>query len=250
MPKEKIRLDELLVSRGLAESIKKAASLILSGSVLVEDRVCTKSGMKFTLDTSVRLREVIREYASRGAYKLLPFLDKWKIDLKDRKCIDIGASTGGFTDVLLRRGVASVLAVDVGYGQLLERLKKDSRVKVLDRFHANELVWEEIGEGKDFFVVMDLSFISLLSVFPTFSRLQKERPGSKFEILSLVKPQFEVHPDKLSRGIVRNTNTRFGVLKKILRGVRKEGGALLHLGESPIRGTEGNIEFFLHWSCG
>lgn len=250
MPREKIRLDDLLVSRGLAESLKKAESLILSGSVLVDERVVTKTGLKFYAESVIRIKEVIRDYASRGARKLLPILEKWEIDVMGRDCIDLGASTGGFTDVLLRRDAKSILSVDIGYGQLIERLRKNSRVTVLDRFHVNELKWENLGTGGDFLIVMDLSFISLLSVFPTIFRLQREKENSRFEVLSLVKPQFEINPEKLERGIVRDRNLRFFVLKKVLRGIRKEGGVVLHLGESPIQGTEGNVEFFVHWECG
>ena len=247
MPKEKIRLDELLVILGYTESLKKAESLILSGSVFVDNKKITKSGIKFSKDINISIKNVIHEYASRGAYKLLPIIEKFNINIKDRFCIDMGASTGGFTDVLLRKGAFNVLAIDVGYGQMIERLRNDERVRVLDRFHAKDLSWDYLIKGANYLIVMDLSFISLLSIYPYLIQLSRINRDTEFEILSLIKPQFECNPLKLQKGVLKDQNEKFRVIKKIIKYIKKENCMTMHLAESPVKGMEGNTEYFIHW---
>jgi 23S rRNA (cytidine1920-2'-O)/16S rRNA (cytidine1409-2'-O)-methyltransferase len=248
LPKEKIRLDTLLLELSITNDIKRAQSLILSGSVFVDEKKITKTGIKFHRDVNIRIKNVIPEYASRGANKILPVLEKFKIDLKGKKCIDLGASTGGFTDVLISKDVESVIAIDVGYGQMIERLRNHPKVHVVDRFNAKDLNWDIIKKEKiNIFIVIDLSFISLLSIYPAIHRLKKEEMDANIEVLSLIKPQFECNPVFLEKGILKNSNERFSVIKKILKYIRKMKSEPLGLTISPIRGTEGNVEYFIYW---
>jgi len=166
---EKIRLDELLIKRGFAPDNKIATSLILSNSVLIDDRPVTKAGEKFSLDANIRIRERIKEYVSRGAHKLKPVIEKFNINIQNRICIDLGASTGGFTEVLLEKGAAKIYAIDVGYGQLADRLRQNPKVQVKDRFHFKELTWENLNKiYSDLFITTDLSFISINNLFPIY----------------------------------------------------------------------------------
>ena len=249
MPKEKIRIDQLLLDRELVQDIKRAQSLILSGSVYVDDRKITKIGLKFSPHINIRIKDKIHEYASRGANKLIPILIKYSINIKNIHCIDIGASTGGFTDVLLREGAESVLAIDVGYGQMIERLRNDSRVNLLDRFNAKNLTWDNIPfqNIKRLLIVIDVSFISLLSIYPVIQSLKNEKAEVIIEIVSLIKPQFECNPIKLEKGILYDKNERFKVIKKIIKYIKKINGKILGLSLSPIKGKEGNVEYFIYW---
>lgn len=248
MPKEKIRLDTLLLELGITNDIKRAESLILSGSVFVNENKITKTGLKFHRDVTIRIKNIIPEYASRGAKKILPVLEKFKIDLKGKKCIDLGASTGGFTDVLISKDVERVIAIDVGYGQMIERLRNHPKVRVVDRFNAKDLSWNIINKDKkNLFIVIDLSFISLLSIYPAIHKLKNEELDANIEVLSLIKPQFECNPVLLEKGILKNSNERFSVLKKIIKYIKKMKSEPLGLTVSPIKGTEGNIEYFIYW---
>ncbi len=248
MPKEKIRLDILLLEKGITKDLKRAESLILSGSVFVDEKKITKTGLKFKREVSIRIKNVIPEFASRGASKLLPVLEKFKIELKNKKCLDLGASTGGFTDALLSKEVESVIAIDVGYGQMIERLRNHSKVHVIDRFNAKDIHWGLIGKNNlNIFIVMDLSFISLLSIYPAIFRLKNEEKDSNIEVLSLIKPQFECNPIFLEKGILKNSNERFTVLKKIIKYLKRMKSNILGLTLSPIKGAEGNIEYFIYW---
>ncbi|PJZ68098.1 TlyA family rRNA (cytidine-2'-O)-methyltransferase [Leptospira perolatii] len=259
MARGKIRLDRLLLERGLAEDLSKAQSLILSGSVLVNDQVVDKVGLLFAEDSSVRLKEVIPKYVSRGAFKLKKAFELWNIDLSDKLCLDWGASTGGFTQVLLEQGAKNIFAFDVGYGQMVSRIAKDPRVKVIDRFHVKNITWdilEELwksAESSDFpekiFLVMDLSFISLRNVFPIVKRLHDQVPGRSWSGFSLIKPQFEVDPKFLTKGILTDPKIRLRTVRSLLRFARKESGIkLLSLSESPIAGADGNQEILMYWS--
>lgn len=247
LQKEKIRLDELLVRRNFAPDLKRAASLILSGSVLISDSPVTKPGFRFKEDADIRIREKIKNHSSRGYLKLKPVMEKFGISVRGRVCIDIGASTGGFTEILLEGNAERVYALDVGYGQLAEKLRKDSRVTVMDRFHIRELNWTHIQGNKDhFFVVIDLSFISVLKAFEVLFRLKKEKSSSEFYVLALVKPQFETDPENLKNGILYNDVKRIFTLISVIRRIRKDA-EYLGAERAGIKGTSGNQEYFVYF---
>ncbi len=243
---EKLRLDELLLRLGLANDLSKARSLILSGSVLLNDVVVDKAGVMYPVNSHVRIRAKIGEYVSRGAYKLKPILEKWNISVENQICLDLGASTGGFTQVLLEKKAKMVFAMDVGYGQLAGKLRNDSRVKVLDRFHIKNLSPEIFTEPvSELFFTMDLSFISLKNVFPHILRLQQTM-GIHIEGLSLLKPQFEADPNDLEKGILKSKKIQFLICKDMLRYLQKDF-ILKGFTKSPITGADGNEEFFIYW---
>ena len=247
LQKERIRLDELLVRRNFAPDLKRATSLILSGSVLISDSPVTKPGFKFKENADIRIREKIKTHSSRGYLKLKPVMERFGISVSQRVCIDIGASTGGFTEILLEGNARRVYAVDVGYGQLAERLRKDSRVKVMDRFHIRDLDWTHIQENsEDLFVVIDLSFISVLKAFDVIFRLKKEKPSSEFHVLALVKPQFETDPENLENGILKNDRKRIFTLISVIRRLRKNA-EYLGTERAGIKGASGNQEYFTYF---
>ena len=235
----KKRLDVLMVERGVAESRERAQALIAAGEVTVHGRVMDKAGAQ--VDSSVEI--VIREplpYVSRGGYKLAGALDAFGVNPAGMLCADIGASTGGFTDVLLQRGAAKVYAVDVGYGQLAWKLRQDPRVIVMDRVNARHL--EKLPELVDL-VVIDVSFISLELILRIVITLLK--PNG--QIIALIKPQFEAGRTQVGRGgIVRDPKVHQEVIDKITRAAEALGLKRLGLIESPIQGTEGNTEFLIH----
>ncbi|WP_167881600.1 TlyA family RNA methyltransferase [Leptospira wolffii] len=258
MAREKIRLDELLLRRGFAKEISRARSLILSGSVLVNDRVVDKVGISVAENSEIRIRDIIPKYVSRGAYKLKAAIEKWDIDLKGKLCMDWGASTGGFTQVLLEEGAGSVFAFDVGYGQMASKIAMNPKVIVRDRFHIKETSWNLLHElwktlsdsefPKEIFLVMDLSFISLEAVLPTIARLKAENPSVSWKAVSLFKPQFETEARYLEKGVLKDSVMRLRVLRWFLRFLRKKiGGNLLGLSESPITGRDGNREILVYW---
>src|SRR5688500_16421446 len=200
------RLDQLLVARGLAPSRERARALILAGKVLVAGQPATKAGAPVADDAEVALREEDHPYVSRGALKLVKGLDAFGIDPAGAACLDIGASTGGFTDVLLRRGAAKVYAIDVGYGQLAWSLRQDPRVVVLERENVRAIDLEKVPEPCEL-AVIDVSFISLLLVLPRVTELLRA-PGGK-PIVALIKPQFEAGREHVGKGgVVRDPEAR------------------------------------------
>ncbi|MCB1141586.1 MAG: TlyA family RNA methyltransferase [Leptospiraceae bacterium] len=249
MSKEKIRLDQLLIDLGLADSLRSAEALILSGKVLVEDRVITKKGNAFSPNSRIRIRTKKSNFASRGGDKLNPILDNFNLSITGKICLDLGASTGGFTDVLLRRGAEKVYAIDVGYGLLEGSLRNHTRVIVMDRFHVKDLTWESLSlRPCNLFVVMDLSFISLRSILPVFYDLKQKSEGIQLEFLSLCKPQFELEESYLEKGVVRKNTDRFLALVRVSRAIKKNlGGEILGIKESPLSGAKGNREIFIYW---
>ncbi|WP_061224718.1 TlyA family RNA methyltransferase [Leptospira weilii] len=257
MAKEKIRLDVLLLERGLADSLEKSRSLILSGSVLVNEQKITKVGLKFPKDSEIKILDIIPEYVSRGAYKLLRAFEVFPLQVDGKLCIDLGASTGGFTQVLLKKGAWKVFACDVGYGQLSEKLRNHSSVIVKDRFHlkrlsALEIEWEtnrfQAPHPESIVIVADLSFISLRSVFPVFRKLREEKYIPKLECITLIKPQFEADKKDLMKGILRDSKTRIRIVRSLCNYLKKEiGGVVLGLEWSPIEGRSGNKEVLLYW---
>jgi 23S rRNA (cytidine1920-2'-O)/16S rRNA (cytidine1409-2'-O)-methyltransferase len=239
------RVDVLLVEKGLCESREQAKRLILAGEVRIGDRVIDKPGQKLAEDSALEVREKPK-FVGRGGIKLEGALEAFGIDPTGWVCIDVGASTGGFTDCLLQHGAAKVHAVDVGTNQLVWKLRNDSRVVVKEQFNARHMVPEDLGE-KVRLAVMDLSFISLTKVLPAvFSVLDEE--GS---VVCLIKPQFELDREDISKGgIVRDPALHERAVEKIRRFVvdecRREWRGLI---ASPITGTDGNQEF-LAWIGG
>ena len=244
------RLDQLVVERGLADSRARAQALILAGKVRTGSgdsaRVDRKAGDLVPGDLSV---EVVapEPYVSRGGHKLSAALDAFAIDPAGRVCMDVGASTGGFTDVLLQRGAARVHAVDVGRGQLADRVARDSRVVVHDRTNARALSADAIGEPVELAVV-DVAFISLgLVLAPIASTL---RPGPSAPIVALVKPQFEVGKGATDHGVVRDPAAHRAVLERIVHAAAGLGLGTRAMIRSPILGPEGNREFLVHLQHG
>jgi 23S rRNA (cytidine1920-2'-O)/16S rRNA (cytidine1409-2'-O)-methyltransferase len=246
---EKLRLDSLLLERNLCANLEIARSLILAGSVIVDEQKVTKAGLKFPKTAQIRITDKIPAYVSRGALKLKHAIEQFSIQATNRVCIDLGSSTGGFTEILLLKGARKIYAFDVGYGQMASRIRNNPVVKVVDRFNVKSLTWKDIGSHyTDLLIVMDLSFISLLSVYPALLQMKKESLNTRFEIISLVKPQFEVAKQELTKGVVRNRRVHFRVLKKICKYIKYEmKGHLLGLCESPIKGNAGNKEFFAYF---
>lgn len=235
------RLDLLVVARGLAPSRERAQTEIRSGNVLVNERVADKPGERIDESAAIRLREAPLRYVSRGGLKLEAALDYFRVDPAGHVCADLGASTGGFTDCLLQRGAARVYAIDVGYGQLAWSLRSDARVVVLERTNARHL--QALPEPTSL-VVGDLSFISLRLMLPTVRRLC----SSGGEAVLLVKPQFEVGPERVGKGgLVRDESARRDALENVKKSAEVEGFLVSGAMESPIPGAKaGNREWLLH----
>ncbi len=234
----KERLDKLLVARGLAESREQAQRLIMAGLVLVSDRPATKPGHKIPTDAAIRVKER-PPYVSRGGHKLAAALEAFGIDPEGLVCADLGASTGGFTDVLLQRGAARVYAVDVGYGQLHWRLRNDPRVVVMERTNARYL--KSLPEPVQL-VVIDASFISLRLILPAARRIL----APDGQIIALIKPQFEAGRERVGKGgVVRDERVHRQVLSDIIEWAVEQGFGPQGLVPSPILGPKGNREFLL-----
>ena len=239
----KKRLDVLLVERGLVESRERGKRLIMAGQVLVEGRVLDKPGARVAVDADIRLRARL-PYVSRGGIKLAAALEAFGVDVEGAVAADVGASTGGFTDCLLQRGARRVYAIDVGYGQLAWRLRRDPRVVVMERTNVRYL--DSLPEPIDLATV-DVSFISLELVLPKVMGWLK--PGG--EIIALIKPQFEAGREKVGKGgVVRDPQVHRAVLRKILGWAVDHGLAVRGLIPSPIKGPAGNVEFLVHLSRG
>lgn len=236
----RMRLDLLVASRGLAPSRHQAEAAIRAGEIFVEGRRLDKPGTRVAEDAEVERRSRTPEFVSRGGIKLAAALDAFGIDPAGLVVLDVGASTGGFTDCVLQRGAARVHAVDVGRGQLHWRLRQDARVAVLEGRHAARLEPGDLPEMADMATV-DCSFISALKVLPAVSRLV--RPGGR--ILVLVKPQFEAGPRAAPGGVVRDPSVHGAVLRRFASGARDLGLAVEGMVASPILGPQGNREFFV-----
>ncbi|HLH38591.1 MAG TPA: TlyA family RNA methyltransferase [Bryobacteraceae bacterium] len=236
----KIRLDQLLLERGLAESREKARALILAGQVRVEDQRADKPGHAVPDDARVEVMERM-PYVSRGGYKLAGALDHFGIDPAGRVCLDVGASTGGFTDVLLQRGAARVYAVDVGHGQLEWKLRRDERVIAREGVNARYLRPEDFPEKIEL-AACDVSFISATLIVPAIAPLL----APDGEMIVLVKPQFEAGRGEVGKGgIVRDPALHRAACDRV-RGAVEAAGFAAEIIESPILGAEGNKEFLLH----
>jgi 23S rRNA (cytidine1920-2'-O)/16S rRNA (cytidine1409-2'-O)-methyltransferase len=246
--KDAVRLDTLLVERGLAGSRERARALILSGSVRVNGRPAPKAGTPVARDSDVTLERPDHPYVGRGGVKLAHALDTFQIDVADAVALDIGASTGGFTDVLLQRGAAHVVALDVGHGQLDWTLRNDPRVTVMEHVNARFLTRDLLPETARAFdiVTIDVSFISLAHILPVVPPLLK--PDGR--VIALVKPQFEAGRDEVGKGgIVRDEQVRARVVHEVAAAADKLGLRRAGLAESPIEGMEGNREFLLYLRC-
>lgn len=242
----KARLDQLLHERGLAASRTKAQALVLAGVVFTGEQRLNKAGSMIDVETALEVRSSTSPYVSRGGLKLAHGLDYFELDPKGLVAIDVGASTGGFTDVLLKRGAARVHAVDVGHGQLDWRLRNDPNVMVLEKTNARYLTSEQVGEPVDL-VVCDASFISLRLVLPAALALAK--PGGF--LIALIKPQFEVGKGEVGKGgVVRDPDLHNRVCEEIKQWLDVEQGwKVSGITESPIKGPKGNLEFLVGASC-
>ncbi len=239
---ERRRADQLLVDRGLAESRARAQALILAGVVFSGSTRIDKAGTSLLADAALEVRGKDHPWVSRGGVKLDHALNYFAIDPSGLICLDVGASTGGFTDVLLARGAAKVYAVDVGHGQLAWKLRQDARVVVLERTNARHLTRAEIPEPIEL-IVCDASFIGLETVLP--ASLGLAAPGGC--LIALIKPQFEVGPGRIGKGgVVRDPALHAEVCERIQAWLeRQPGWRVLGITESPITGPEGNIEFLI-----
>jgi 23S rRNA (cytidine1920-2'-O)/16S rRNA (cytidine1409-2'-O)-methyltransferase len=244
----KIRLDKLLVDRGLAASRERAQALILAGKVLVDEQKFGKAGAQVAEECAIRMLGDDLKYVGRGGLKLERALDHWNIAVAGNTCLDVGASTGGFTDCLLQRGAARVVAVDTGYGQMDFKLRQDPRVRLLEKTNARYLTRGAVGVAMEL-IVMDVSFISATLVLPAviaaaFPELPAERRGR--QIVVLVKPQFEAGRERVGKGgIVHDEAVQLAAVEKVRTELHALGGLQTDAIESPILGAEGNREFLL-----
>lgn len=230
------RLDRLLVSRGLVASRARAQAMIMAGEVRVGGDVATKAGMAVPVDADIEVTGAL-PYVSRGGYKLAEALDAFDVAVLGKVCADVGACTGGFTDVLLQRGAARVYAIDVGYGQLAWKLRQDERVVVMERTNARHL--EALAEPVQL-AVIDVSFISLKLILPAV----KGWLAADGEVVMLIKPQFEAGRDQVGKGgIIRQAAVHRSVLIDLLGWAIEKGWSVLGLAPSPVTGSDGNIEF-------
>lgn len=237
----KKRIDVLMFEKGLAKSREMAKSLVMEGQVYIGEEKIDKPGMQVEEDAEITVRETLR-YVSRGGLKLEKAIDVFKFDLKGKSCMDIGASTGGFTDCMLQNGAAIVYSVDVGYGQLAWKLRCDERVKCFERTNIRYFDSALLQDKVDF-VSIDVSFISLKLVFPKVAEILKE--GCPF--VALIKPQFEAGREKVGKkGVVRDINVHREVIENVSEYASSNGFSAAGLDFSPIKGPEGNIEYLIY----
>jgi 23S rRNA (cytidine1920-2'-O)/16S rRNA (cytidine1409-2'-O)-methyltransferase len=243
---KKQRVDQLLVERGLAPSRERARALVLAGKIYVGERRVEKAGDLLPLDAPLALRGEDLRYVSRGGVKLEGALEALSIDPSGLACADFGASTGGFTDCLLQRGAMRVYAIDVGYGQLHEKLARDPRVVVLDRTNARHLEAGSLPEAIDL-VVVDASFIGMEKLLPAARavlRAPREGEGGG-RLLAMIKPQFEVGPENLRKGVVRDPAVREAAIARVVEAARALGFEVEAVRDSVLAGPDGNLEAFL-----
>lgn len=240
---DKKRVDVALVERGLAQSREKAQALVMSGVVYIGENKVDKASAQVTPKDELIVRQTGTGYVSRGALKLEKGLAVFGVEAKDRVAMDLGASTGGFTDVLLQNGAAHVYAIDVGYGQLDWKLRNDPRVTVMERTNARYLTADDLPL-RPTLGVMDVSFISITKILPAAAAIM----GENGEFISLIKPQFEAGRDRVGKkGVVRDAQVHLDVVKEILHFIDADmGWTAQNLSFSPIKGPEGNIEFLVH----
>jgi len=243
----KLRLDKLLVDRALVVSRERAQALIIAGKVLVNDQKVEKAGVQVSSDSVVRLLGEDLKYVGRGGLKLERALEHWSIDVHEKICLDVGASTGGFTDCLLQHGAARVIAIDTGYGQMDFKLRQDPRVRLLEKANARYVTGETIGDIVDY-IVVDVAFISATLVLPAVVNAafppREGRCGR--QVIVLVKPQFEVGRERVGKGgIVRDQAAQLACVEKVKTTLMELGCSRTDVIDSPILGAEGNREFLL-----
>jgi 23S rRNA (cytidine1920-2'-O)/16S rRNA (cytidine1409-2'-O)-methyltransferase len=240
--KKKERLDVLLVKRGLAESREKAKAIIMTGNVFVEEQREDKAGSTFAEDAQIRIKGTPMKYVSRGGYKLEKAMELWHVPLQDKLCMDVGSSTGGFTDCMLQNGAVKVYAIDVGTNQLAWKLRQDERVVSMEKTNIRYVTSEDIADPIDFSSI-DVAFISLTKVLIPVWNLLKN--GGR--VVCLVKPQFEAGREKVGKkGVVRDKKVHEEVVCHIMTYALSMGFEILGLSYSPIKGPEGNIEYLLY----
>ena len=238
----KKRADVILFEKGLVDSREKGKRVIMEGSVFVGNTRVDKPGEKLDEDVEITIKENPNIYVSRGGLKLEKAIDIFNLELLDKVAMDIGSSTGGFTDCMLRNGANKVFAVDVGYGQLDWKLRNDNRVVVMERTNIRNVTRDNIGQGLDF-VSIDVSFISLTLVLPVAKSLLEENG----EIIALIKPQFEAGREKVGKkGVIRDENVHLEVIESVMEFCNKINLGVQGLTYSPITGATGNIEFLIH----
>src|SRR5271166_5002823 len=249
----KTRLDKLILQRGLAPSRERAQALVLAGRVLVNEQKIDKAGASVDDEAEIRVLGDDNPFVSRGGLKLARAMEHWHIVVRDKVCLDIGTSTGGFTDCLLQNEAAQVIAVDTGYGQIDAKLRNDPRVRLLEKTNARYLTTEQLWPDPEpmrpiRLIAMDVSFISATLVLPAVVQCARESSASGgFDLVLLVKPQFEVGREHVGRGgIVRDAEAQQIAVRRVSETVAELGGAEIEVIESPILGAEGNREFLLH----
>ena len=239
---KKERLDVLLVKKGLASSREKAKAIIMSGIVFVDGQREDKAGSTFDEKQEIIVKGKTLKYVSRGGLKLEKAMKNFDIVLKDKVCMDVGASTGGFTDCMLQNGAVKVYSVDVGHGQLDWKLRNDERVVCMERTNMRYMTEDDIDE-KASFVSIDVSFISLTKILPAVYRIL----NTGGEVVALIKPQFEAGREKVGKkGVVRDPKVHLEVIQTVLQTAMNLGFSILDLEYSPIKGPEGNIEYLVH----
>ena len=239
---EKERLDVLLVQQGLANSRELAKAYIMTGNVYVDGQKEDKAGTKVAVTANLEVKGSQMKYVSRGGYKLEKAINEFGVQLEGKICLDIGASTGGFTDCMLQNGASKVYAIDVGYGQFAWKLRNDERVVCLEKTNVRYVTHEQVPDEGDF-ASIDVSFISLTKVLPAVLGVL----GSKGQLVCLIKPQFEAGREKVGKkGVVRDINVHREVIEMIVNYVRAQNLGILALDFSPIKGPEGNIEYLIY----
>ena len=238
----KKRLDILLVEKGLAESREKAKAIIMSGIVYVDGEKEDKAGSNFPENAVIEVRGKTLKYVSRGGLKLEKAMEVFPVELTDKVCMDVGASTGGFTDCMLMNGASKVYSVDVGYNQLAWKLQQDPRVVNMEKTNIRYVKPEDIDERPEF-VSVDVSFISLSKVLPVLKELLV--PGG--EAVCLIKPQFEAGREKVGKkGVVRDKSVHIEVIENVTSFTAEDGFSIIGLDFSPVKGPEGNIEYLMY----
>ena len=242
----RLRLDKLLVDRALVPSRERAQALILAGKVLVDDQKVEKAGAQVESDCAIRLLGEDLKYVSRGGLKLERALEHWNIDVSEKVCLDVGASTGGFTDCLLQHGAARVVAIDTGYGQMDFKLRQDPRVRLLEKTNARYLTREVLADTAEF-IAMDVSFISATLVLPAVIQSAFPEDDSGRAVVVLVKPQFEAGKEHVGKGgIVRDEAAQRAAIERVRACLIELGAQTTDIIDSPILGAEGNREFLLY----
>ncbi|GAA0723715.1 TlyA family rRNA (cytidine-2'-O)-methyltransferase [Clostridium malenominatum] len=244
MSDKKDRLDIILLDKGFFSSRERARASIMAGEIFVDGIRVDKCGEKVKVDSNIEFRGEAMAYVSRGGYKLEKAINSFGIELQDKVCMDIGASTGGFTDCMLQNGARKVFSIDVGYGQLAWKLRVDPRVVCMERTNFRYVTIDDIGEEADFGSI-DVSFISLEKVIPAALNILK----SSGEMVALIKPQFEAGREKVGKkGVVKEKETHEEVILKIVNFIYKSNLKIKGLQYSPIKGPEGNIEYLIYFT--